>query len=150
MKKPHPVTDVLHQNKLLQNLSQQSHRLNQINLVLQQALPADFVSRCHIANVRDNTLILQTSSASVANLLRFQADTLCQQISQQCDLTISALDIKVRPASTQNTAKQPLNRQATALSADNAAIISATAESISDPALKNALTKLAMRAKNAT
>ncbi len=144
MKKPHPITDVLHQNKSLHNLSLHSQRLNQINLALQQALPADFISRCHLANMRDNTLILHTDSASVANLLRFQSDTLCQQISAQCDVTISQLHIKVRPAHTQSATQLPI-RQANLLSADNATLIAATAETTSDPTLKNALAKLAKR-----
>jgi hypothetical protein len=147
MKKPHPIIDVLHQNKLFQNLSQHSHRLNQINLALQQALPADFISRCHIANLRDNTLILHTDSASVANLLRFQSAELCQQISQQYELNISQLQIKVRPDHPQSATTLAM-RQASPLSTDNAALISATADSITDPALKNALAKLATRVKS--
>ncbi len=148
MKKLHPITDVLQKNKPIHNLSLHSQRLNQINLVLQQILPADFISRCHLANIRDNSIILQTDSASIANLLRFQADSICQQISTQCQLNISQLKIKVRPLTTLQQSKAKSTRHAIAISADNIAIISATAETINDPALKNALTKLAKRVKN--
>ena len=144
MKKPHPIADVLQKNKPIHNLSLHSQRLNQINLVLQQILPADFITRCHLANIRDNTLILQTDSASIANLLRFQADSICQQISIQCTLDISQLQVKVRPLA---GVIEKSTRRATEISPDNAAILSTAAESTSDPALKNALAKLAKRVK---
>ena len=147
MKRPNPITDILHQNKPIRALSLHSQQLAQINLVLQQILPADFVSRCHLANIRDRTLILHTDSASIANLLRFQADSLCQQISTQCNLDISRLQIKVRPnVSAAPSTPAPI-RHATAISPDNAAIIATTAEAIEDPALKNALSNLAKRVK---
>lgn len=148
MKKLHPITDVLQKNKPIHNLSLHSQRLNQINLVLQQILPADFISRCHLANIRNNNIILQTDSASIANLLRFQADAICQQISAQCQLDISQLQINVRPLTSLQQNKAKSTRHAIAISPDSAAIISATAETISDPALKNALAKLAKRVKN--
>ena len=147
MKKPHPITTVLQKNKSIHALSLHSQRLTQINLALQQTLPANFVSRCHLANMRDDTIILHTDSASIANLLRFQADSLCQQVSAQCGLDISQLQIKVRPHLPTLSKNTRSARSATAISPDNAAIISTVAESVGDLALKNALTKLAKRVK---
>ena len=147
MKKLHSITTVLHQNKSIHSISVHAKMLNQMNLALQQILPTDFISRCSIANIRGNTLILETGSASIANLLRFQSTDLCQQISQQCNLSITQLKINVRPISYGLTKQNP-TRRATTISTDNAALLSATAETINDPALKNALTKLAKRVKN--
>jgi hypothetical protein len=141
--KPERINAVCEQNSQLNHLTQRVQQLNQLNLVLQQTLPIQFSSHCHLANVSAEHIIIHTDNASYASLLRFQAPAICKTLSEYLPQAVNKLEVKVRPnspilsSSTTNTSLT--------LPARAAESLQQTADSIENGALKTALEKLAQR-----
>ncbi len=141
-KRPKHVTHVYKQNSALSKIRQHAQLLEQMNHLFQQQLPAQFSAHCKLANIHDKTLIIHTDNASYSSLLRFQAPSLCQSLSQKLGIDINTIDVKVRPH------YRPFEKQSTnplSLPTTAAEALVQTAESMSDGPLKTALEKLAKR-----
>ncbi|OUR64083.1 hypothetical protein A9Q79_08420 [Methylophaga sp. 42_25_T18] len=137
-----PINAVCEQNSQLNQLTQRVQRLNQLNIVMQQALPIQFSSHCHLANVTADHIIIHTDNASYASLLRFQAPVLCKTLSEHLPQPVNKLEVKVRsniaPLSTTSNTTITLPVKA-------AESLQQTADSLEAGALKTALEKLAQR-----
>jgi len=136
------INAVCEQNSQLNHLTQRVQRLNQLNIVMQQVLPIQFSSHCHLANVTADHIIIHTDNASYASLLRFQAPVLCKTLSEHLPQPVSKLEVKVRPNIT------PLSIESNTtinLPIKAAESLQQTADSIEAGSLKTALEKLAQR-----
>jgi hypothetical protein len=148
-KKLQRMNKICQGSAMLKHLDQRARQLNQLNHILQSALPAQFVNHCELANVDGESLVLITDNAGYASMLRFQAPQLCRTLSEYLPKAVSKLEVKVRPKS-EATKPAAVSFHANALSSDSAAVIQATAEGLESGALKDALEKLARRASSST
>ena len=140
--KPERVSAICHNNDRLKQITQRVRKLNQLNLILQNALPLQFANHCRLANVSNDKIIIHTDNAGYASLLRFQAPSLCKTFSTHLEQPVHKLEVKVRPLTgTQQATTQPQ----TGLSAATASLIKNTAEALETGPLKQALQKLAKR-----
>lgn len=140
--KPESIETVCSQNTQLKSLIQRARQLNQLNIILQQALPVQFVNHCHLANISDKSIIVHTDNANFASLIRFQAASLCKALSEYLPHPVSKLEVKVKPTFL------PLSPHTSAninLSAGAANALKYTAQTIEEGALKTAMEKLAKR-----
>ena len=140
--KPERISAVCTKNSRLKQLSQRAQELNQLNYILQQVMPPQFSAHCHLANIHDQTVIIHTDNASYASLLRFQANTLCQALSEHLPHSVSKLNVKVKLPI---TLKQTDNLPSISLPDDAADALTQTADAMEDGALKTALKNLAKR-----
>jgi hypothetical protein len=121
----------------------QLHRLGKL---IRERLGPVLEPHCHVANLRDNTLVLLVSSTVWASRLRYQVPQLLQDFQQDDRLSgITAIDIRVSPA---NNPKPPQQPRRASMSADAALCIQRCADSVDDGQLKSALEQLARRKKN--
>jgi hypothetical protein len=141
-KRPIQVNSVYQKNPALHKITQHAQLLEQLNHVFQQSLPAQFSAHCKLANIDGSTLVIHTDNASYSSLIRFQAPTLCQALSQALSLDITTIKVKVRP-NYQPFVTQAPNTLTLPESASTA--LKQTAESIEEGPLKAALERLAKR-----
>lgn len=136
------ITHVYQQNDLLKRLSQHTQLLAQLNHLLQQSLPPNFSAHCHLANIKDDILIIHTDNASLASMIRFQAPTLCKSMSEQLGQSFKKLEVRVKPnhilLNTPDTNRISMPESA-------AKSIQEMADGLDDGPLKTALEKLAKR-----
>lgn len=142
--KPKHITTICEQNSQLTFFAQRVQQLNQLNIVLQQALPIQFAGHCHLANVDAEHITIHTDNASLASLLRFQAAVLCKTLSEHLPQSINKLEVKVRPNVSPLTTTTSTTMTLPASAAES---IQQTADSIENGTLKTALEKLAQRSK---
>ena len=95
--KPERISTICRQHDKLKQFSDRVHQLNQLNLILQNALPLQFANHCQLANVSNDTIIIHTDNAAYASLLRFQAPVLCKTLSSHLNQPVLKLEVKVRP-----------------------------------------------------
>lgn len=141
-KQPEPVNSVYQHNDVLKKLRQRCQLLEQLNHLFQRSLPAQFSAHCRLVNIDNGTLIIHTDNASYASLIRFQAPALCKTLSNELNMTIHSMQVKVRPAYQLDT-KQTTN--SFTLSESSASLLQQTADSMENSSLKTALEKLAKR-----
>lgn len=141
-KQPEHIHSVYQHSDALKKLMQRTKLLEHLNHLLQSNLPAQFSAHCRLANIKNGTLIIHTDNASYASLIRFQAPQLCKTLSTELEMTITGMDIKVRPLHhiSQNEVANSLT-----LSQPSASLLQQTADCIEEGPLKAALEKLARR-----
>jgi len=142
-KKPEPVGTLYKKNSVLSKLSERTQRLSKLDDILQQLMPAQFASHCHLANVNEHTLVIHTDNASYASLLRFQAPSLCKAISEHLPQIVNKIEVKVKPKLHSSQKKEVPIQQS--LPDDAARALEQTAEYLEDGPLKTALNRLAKR-----
>ena len=98
-----------------------------------------------MANINQETLIIHTDNAQYASLIRFQAPVLCKTLSTELNVTISNLEVKVRPFHLPH--KTSGHSNTISLPRTAAETIKQTAQSLDNGPLKTALEKLAKRCK---
>lgn len=142
-KQPQRIDSVCQHNSMLHQLSRRARLLEQLNYLLQQALPTPFAAHCRLANIHDATLFIHTDNASYASLIRFQAPVLCKTLSTELDMPIDKIDVKVRP---NYVPLQRTNVNSISLPKSAAASLLQAAQTIDNEPLKIALEKLVKRA----
>jgi hypothetical protein len=85
-----------HLNYLLQH----SQLIKKIDKIFNESLPVKLKQHCHVANLRDKTLIVHSDSSIWATQLRYMASDLLQQWQNDKTMSIKQLEIRVRPAET--------------------------------------------------
>jgi len=144
-KQPKQINAICQHNKTLAKLAQHAQLIEKLNNTLHQALPLQFSAHCHLANVKNQTLIIHTDDASLASLIRFQAPTLCETFAEHLDIPIHHIEIKVRPKIMSPTVAEV---PAAILPKSAAIALQQTAEVIDNEALSASLEKLANRFKD--
>jgi hypothetical protein len=134
-------------NKLLgskyAHLVSRARILMELEALLQELLPAPLKEHCRVLAIRDETLILATSSPVWAARLRFHAPLLVKQLSNHQTVKLRTVRVRVRPP---EKASAPPRRKAALRPGKAAATaLQQAAKTISDPGLKTALLRLANR-----
>lgn len=117
--------------------------LMELEVLLQELLPAPLKEHCRVLAIRDETLVLATSSPVWAARLRFHSPLLVKQLSNVKTVKLRTVCVRVRPP---EMASPPPRRQAALCPGKaGAAALQQVAQTISDPELKTALLRLAKR-----
>lgn len=146
MDKPESITTLLQESSSHnEQLLLRARYLQHADRLLHSLLNAEFKLHCRVANIRDGLLILDVDSVAWATRLRYQLPSLLEKLQQHEDLRVlSSIEIKIRPQ--QQTRQKSSQRPQ--LSPEAAHCIHSCAEGIDDPALGNALRRLASRKKS--
>ena len=130
---------------LLGTILKKSNYLQSLNQLLQQQLEASYHPYCHIANLRESTLILEIRSSAWATRLRFQLPELLNKLQQLDEFkTVKEITYYIQ---TPDRASDSLPKPTLQLSPETSAVISETARYIQDEGLKEALLKLVSNAE---
>jgi hypothetical protein len=137
-----------HVNNFLSGSSNNLHqlvnhcaRLQRLTRIVRELLPAPLNQHCQVANIRDQHLILIADSSVWATMLHYHAPALLQQLNQLPGLEhISNIRTRISP---HYHGTSGVNPSPAMLPESTAALIGNLADSMSNPALKKALLKLA-------
>ena len=117
--------------------------LMELEALLHELLPEPLKEHCRVLAIRDETLILATSSPVWAARLRFHAPLLVKQLSAHQTVKLRTVRVRVRPP--EKNIPPPRRQAALRPGKAGAATLQQAAQTISDPGLKSALLRLANR-----
>ncbi len=83
----------------LNYLLQHSKLIKKLDTIFNDSLPEKLKQHCHVANLRDKTLVISSDSSLWATQLRYMSSDLLQQLEKT--MPIEQLEVRVRPAKTQ-------------------------------------------------
>ncbi len=138
------LTELLAVSPVLGEIVNKVEQLAKLNRIVHQKLDTKLRRYCRVANLRDNILILTTSSPALGHLLRFEKTELLTTLRTDPTLChLKSIEIKVRPLSNQKPTieKQPTVVRST-LSKFSAELIKNTALNIDSVSLRTALLRL--------
>lgn len=134
--------------KILQNaglpLLERARSLQRLEQAVLRLLPEDLAGHCSVMNFKKETLILGARSSTWAARLRFAAPELITQLQRQFSLAATSIEVRVIP---EKLDIQPVSRKPEGISMDNATLLAQTAESVDHPDLREALYRLAAKAR---
>jgi len=113
--------------------------LGELERQVQACLAPDLARHCRVAGIVQGCLRLATESPAWAARLRFQGPRLLQQLARQRGLNLNAVQVRIIPPVLEPA--PPARRLC--LTAANARLLQQTAQTIADPGLAQALSRLA-------
>jgi hypothetical protein len=117
--------------------------LGQLDIEVQNCLPAELRTKLQLVEVDDDTLILNCQSAAFATRLRMLQEAVIRALQRNPRLcAVKRIEIRIRPPSTQRT---PARRHLV-LSQENARLLLEEAGHTGDKQLKAVLIRMAQRA----
>ncbi|MDH5484007.1 MAG: DUF721 domain-containing protein [Gammaproteobacteria bacterium] len=123
-----------------QKIQQQALLLEKLTRLIHAALPANCKSHTQVAGIRENQLILVTDSPVWAAKLRLYTQNILQVMEEHGQLSINRIQIKQAQP---KRIPEPVPVKTRHLQKASANMIKKTADGIDDPALQEALYKLA-------
>lgn len=119
--------------------------LEAMTKTLRSHLPAEVAAHCWVGGVRGRMLVVVTDSASFAVAAHYRQHEILARINNdfKAELREPLGEFKTRVSPLPAAAKMPRKRPE--LSSDSARGLACAAESVTDPELKAALTRLAQR-----
>lgn len=144
---PHSLTHLLHITPELQNLTHKLAQLEQMNQCLTATLGPTLAEHCRVANLRDGSLILSTTSPAWNHKLRFASLDLLTSLRQNPNWSgLKSIAVRVDYLPTESIKPQMTSLSASmAISAENARLIYQTAQTINCGKLAKSLQNLARR-----
>lgn len=143
--RPHTAREplvLLREARPLKALFSQTLRITQLQRLLDSQLQPAARAHCRLASWREGTLLLIVTDSHWATRLRYQQKRLLRDLQVVPEFAgLSRVLFKVRPSTAHAQAPASTAR----LSSDAAENLQETAHSVSDPALKAALERLASR-----
>lgn len=134
--------------KILQHaglpLLKRARSLQRLEQAVLRLLPEDLGAHCSVMNLKREILILAVRSSAWAARLRFAAPELVKQLQCQLSLNVVAIDVRVIP---EKRDIPPPSRKPAPLTMDNANLLAQTAEGVDHPELREALYRLAAKAR---
>jgi hypothetical protein len=136
-------------SRLLENASlpvlERVQKLQRLEQAVLQVLPAELAAHCKVMNLRKETLVLCTTSSAWAARLRFAAPELCKQLQCQFSLKPRAVQVRIQP----ETYESPLiHIEKPRLSLTSGDLLAQTARTVDHPGLRDALYRLAAKARD--
>lgn len=135
-------SDLLEQARL--PIIERARKLSRLEQAVHQILPPELVAHCKVLNLRNETLVLSTSSPAWAARLRFVAPELIKQLKCQFALQVRGADLRVEPETNE---KQEVTKSTLHLSLRSATLLARTAEGVKYPPLQEALLRLAAKTR---
>ena len=142
MNKPSKINKLTGGGRYAQLLSR-ARKLIALEKLLNKLLPTPLNEHCRILTISGTTLILSANSSVWAARLRFHTPQLVKQLASYQPDSIKAIRIRVKPPARPATPVKPKTMPRRSPLA--AAALKQAAQSISDPALKSGLLRLARR-----
>ncbi len=148
MKLPKQINKLLQRkNSRIAGLITQARKLEFLNNKLLDLLPLPLPQHCHLAKIDKQTLVIVADSPTWSARLRYSIPDLLAKLKHQSHyfIPIKNIEIKVNPkwhtqTQTQNLKPRPISKK-------TAQCLKDTASSIENNAIKNALLKMAAKAK---
>lgn len=137
------IGDILQKDLHLTRLCERSDEIARLNLLFQKILPLSISAQCQLTNSYHERLIVYTTQANCASLLRFHAPSLCRKLSKLSGSHFTRLVIKICPSTNMRI---PLPKRSLSLPRYAGEIMEKTANSLDNKSLSDALTRLASRA----
>ena len=142
--KAQKTNSVLQSSSSLQRLVERAQATDNLQQLLNQFLQPAAREHCHLANYQAGTLTLIVTNGHWATRLRYQQKRLLQQLQSLAEFSeASRIQFKVRPP--MQPEKPPARN--IELSEQAGETIQASADATRDPALREALERLAKHAK---
>lgn len=150
---PQNVDTLLTQFDSLQTIQQKALALAKLNQAVSALLPKPLQTHCRVANLRQNTLILEVESANWLNRLRYEQETLRLTLRASILPSLAGIAMYINPniASDQRNIKELAENPPEAtvkkpISEESAAILAQFAEKCPD-SLRNKLYNIIKLAK---
>lgn len=147
----HDLSNILENSSILREYLKKINKVTELNKAVLAALPSELAAHCQVANLRNNTLILTTSSPVWKHQITFQQADLLSRLRKNpewagishinCQVAFPGRDDIHVPSSLKAGLPPP------SLSAKSAEQIKLVASVIDAPKLKKSLEKLAKHAK---
>ncbi|MCH1920671.1 DciA family protein [Shewanella sp. A3A] len=98
MKKlPQHLSQLMHQSGALPELTERAELLLYLDKTVKAMLSGPVCAQLTVANFRQNTLVIETSTAVWAARLNFQKAHLLQQLQSEALPMLTAIEVKVNP-----------------------------------------------------
>ncbi len=101
---PKSITTCFHSN-LLQGIVAKARQLAALDKALFEVLPKEMAPHCRVMNVTEQSLIVETDSATWATRLRLESETVIRQLAHRQFNFIKRIECRVRPAFNPDTAR---------------------------------------------
>lgn len=85
------------QTASLPDIVEKAELLNQLERQLKSLLPTSIANHIKIANLRDNTLVIETISAAWASRIKFENKKLLQKMQTEVLPMLTSIEVKVNP-----------------------------------------------------
>jgi len=148
MKLPKQINKLLQRkNSQIAGLVTQARKLDFLNNKLLDLLPLPLPHHCHLAKIDQQTLVIVVDSPTWSARLRYSIPDLLAKLKHQSQyfIPIRKIEIKVNPKWQTQTQSQILKPKP--ISKRTAQCLKDTANSIENNTIKNALLKMAAKAK---
>jgi len=127
----------------LQTLVTQAMELKQLNELLQQYVSEELAPHCKVVGFEQGCLTLATSNGNYATLLRYQVSELLSALRREPNFCgLGSIKVQVSAVSAP-LVKKPEEKVERAISVEASNSLLSAAEGIENPAIKEALEKLA-------
>lgn len=135
--------EILAQTPAFEKILTKSEEMQYLTRCLHRFLPPHLATHCKVANIKAGCLVVATDKAVWVHQLQYLCTELLARFQQERGLAgIKMIRFMVSPDYFNDT---PVPRRKILLSNSNAALLNATAETVSDPTLASALRRLATR-----
>ena len=114
-----------------------------LDALFREQLPDALKTHCRVLSVRDNTLVLAADSPVWAARLRFHTTQLVKQLNRLQTVKLRTVRIRVRPPEPPQSEKRCYRAKLPGKTGSIA--LRQAADTVSEPALKSALLRLANR-----
>lgn len=106
-KHPKDLNQLVYQSCGLPDIAEKAELLRQLNQQVKQIVAGHVAEQLKVANLRDGTLVIETTTSAWAARINFQKSALLTQLRQRTLPMLTAIDVKVNPAlaRTQPTSK---------------------------------------------
>ncbi len=131
----------------MREIVERAKQLRRLDRNLGRQLPSPLAEHCRVANVTNNTLIVLADDPTWAARLRYAAPSILSLLSDETDLALTAVQVKVAPPSAPS---RKVTRQRLRLSEKNAAGLRTLALNISDQKLAEKILRLAQHGERST
>jgi hypothetical protein len=125
-------------------LIERARKLQRLEQAVLGLLPEDVAAHCRVMNLKNEILVLAAPSSAWAARLRFAGAELVKQLEGQFALKLRSVQIRIQPETLEiQSIKQPKLK----LSLASGTLLAQTAQTVNHPALREALYRLAAKAR---
>jgi hypothetical protein len=134
---------LLHGAKL--PLLERARKLQRLERAVLGLLPDNLAAHCRVMNLKNEILVLAAPSSAWAARLRFAGPELAQQLKDRFALNLRTVQVRIQPETHEI---QTVTQQRIKLSLASGTLLAQTAETVNHAALREALYRLAAKARN--
>jgi hypothetical protein len=134
---------LLHDAKL--PLVERARKLQRLERAVQGLLADNLAAHCRVMNLKNEILVLAAPSSAWAARLRFAGPELVKQLKDRFALDLRSVQVHIQPETQE---LQAVTQPRIKLSLASGTLLAQTAETVNHAALREALYRLAAKARN--